>query len=62
MTRVGGLQLRVYRPWLLAGLAVIALPANCGAAAAVVLTTSGSISGLREGGLSVYEGARFAAE
>jgi para-nitrobenzyl esterase len=61
MTRVGGLQLRVCRPWLLVGLAVIALPANCGAAAAVVLTTSGSISGLREGGLSVYEGVPFAA-
>jgi para-nitrobenzyl esterase len=61
MTRVGGLQLRACRPWLLVGLAVIAVPANCGAAAAVVLTTSGSISGLSEGGLSVYEGVPFAA-
>jgi para-nitrobenzyl esterase len=51
----------VCKQWLLVGVAVIALPANCSAAAALALTTSGSISGLREGGLSVYKGVPFAA-
>src|SRR4029077_4131516 len=42
------------------GLALIAVPANCTAAAASALTTSGSISGVREGGVSVYKGVPFA--
>ena len=51
----------MYRQWLLAGLAAIAPPASCAAAAVLALTTSGSISGTREGGLSVYKGVPFAA-
>jgi len=61
MTSVGGLKPQVCKQWLLVGLAVIALPANCRAAAALALTTSGSISGVGEGGLSVYKGVPFAA-
>jgi para-nitrobenzyl esterase len=49
------------KQWLIVGLAVIALPANCTAAAALALTTSGSISGVRADGLSVYKGVPFAA-
>jgi len=51
----------VRKQWLLVGLAVIALPANCSAAAALALTASGPISGVRAGGLTVYEGVPFAA-
>jgi para-nitrobenzyl esterase len=49
------------KQWLLVVLAVIAAPVNCRAGAAVAVTTSGSISGVRADGLSVYKGVPFAA-
>jgi para-nitrobenzyl esterase len=49
------------KQWLCVALALILVPATSNAAAALALTTSGSISGLREGGVSVYKGVPFAA-
>jgi para-nitrobenzyl esterase len=49
------------KQWLFIGLILGALRATCTAAAALAVTTSGSISGVREGGLSVYKGVPYAA-
>jgi para-nitrobenzyl esterase len=49
------------KQWLCVALALIVLPATSNAAAALALTTSGSISGVREAGVSVYKGVPFAA-
>lgn len=49
------------KQWLMVALALIALPVNLNAAAALAVTTSGSVSGVREGGVSVYKGVPFAA-
>jgi para-nitrobenzyl esterase len=51
----------MYNQWLFVVLAVIAPSLNCGAAAALAVTASGSISGVRADGLSVYKGIPFAA-
>jgi para-nitrobenzyl esterase len=55
------LKARIYNQWLFVVLAVIAPSLGCSAAAALAVTTSGSISGVRADGLSVYKGIPFAA-